>query len=1712
MSNARKEGEIEQGSSPASRGGAGVYIEGELGAFYLLAMLAGTEARGMPGVRISRVRFQGVDQGYTMDDLILEGTSPAGNALLEIQSKRDITFSPKDGTFAEVATQVARSPVREVPEERHLLAVATQRQSKSISGPYQDVLLWARAAETSREFFDRLAAKGVASDPMRTFVATFRSNLVAAGAADDDDVIWKLLRRFAILVFDFESSAPLARLHALALARQVLADEDVSQAESLWSGLIEISIAIGKVGGGISREELRAKLLGRGYRLAGDRDYRQARARLADLARMTLAGIGTTVAGVSLSRHGAVTGLNVALDEHRFVELRGRPGVGKSAVLRLVAERVGREAQLIVLDPVSTPAGGWLSFAQAIGVPGTAREFLNDLAASGGALIVIDSLDMFTDPGRQRTVNELLREAGAVPGFTVIATSRSADETCTDRWIADDVLHAFSGSHPALVGELTDEEVEFLSGKTPELRTILAPGHPAASIARNLYRLSRLLKVPASAKIRTEAALASQWWASADNAPRDVVRAGQRILAALAETSLTGGNALELPEDSAARSHLSGSLTLTEVRRDQFNFYHDVLRDWGIGSLIHEDHARLSSFNMSVPASPRVARGIEFAGRLALEEGADCTRWLSLLDRLSSAEAHSSWRRQGLLAIVRSEIGPDLLERCSKALLVRGGALFRELTTVIAAVDTISTADFLASMQVVTDKPVPKSLRSNTTGTGICLLRWVLAHSNEIPVQAIGAVIDLVEIQIPVLMALPRLASSTTTMLFNWLRQLDVREAEVTIPTDPTAERLDSDVRRRMVKDLRAVALLLSGQSPDDAKAYLREVDARRDAYKVKAIRQFSTALASAAPAELADLIANSLIEKRRRNSTYEVSDGRALSHADTDYLPASPAQPPFLELLLASPGDGLALVRRLVSATIESQSGGAEPGENGFTLVFDDGPRFFPWSQTYFWSRDQAREYSAASGLKALEAWGHHRLDAGEPVEAVLADILGPVGSCAAYLLVAVDVLISHFPSTRSALVPFLASPQLLAIERDRRGHDQMDRGFRLAVGNEPSGRVTLADLRAKPSRRATLENLLPAYLSDDPASEVLRDRLRSAVDGLQPYEKHAGFGDPSFMGRYGQNILNPENWVEVEGGRGYRSPPEEVAHLKQLSERHASFVRESEMEARIQLAIDGSEHATPATARDAVEYAGGDLLDDSDADSLKSRSTRLVATAMLVARDGDDELLDARGDWVREVIRRALAEETDRYSGSNELLQFNRPALAALALLHLWRRRGLKSDRDALVSIAARRDCGSLPAFAAALRMIADKDPQLLKASMRASFAGCIWRWHPHDEDEALQKRFEEERNAALQAAIAAEIAWLDGAGEPAWPAFPDERPILRASLRIRVPGRNEVNLDDEASEEVSDNGATIHADGESAAQWLRLLNGGDGKSFNWGGEIVRSYSGWTARLNGARLPAEAEVDHSPSEWNTQFYALYAEALMIASTDDLEAMVEQVTSLPDQSFADVAETLLHAADVLYFNDATRAPERPVELRVRMASRTMALRRWRFNYSPGDLSIDFDTGGVVAKMLLNTHKPFQGTRSYLVPAVADRLDPLLEPMRPLEAGGPTAFVALCTMNMLLVAPRARHLDFTLAAVEAWFERLPSDTGIWITMGTGRKVVEWFEVAIIEEPGLLGPAHPERARIDRVLGRLVAVGVAEAHELEKRIESAAITVSPGNIN
>lgn len=1695
-------------SSPASRGPAGAYIEGQLGALYLLALLTGNRAPGMPDARVVSVRFQGTELGFKLDDLIAFGVGPAGDSILEIQSKRDITFSPGDSVYKDVASQLARSVVGSVPADRHLLGIATQRTSRKISGAYQDVLKWARTMESAAAFFARISARGIASKDMRDFVATTRRHLVANGIADDDDAIWRLLRRMLILEFDFEATSPIARTYGNALARLALADEDVGRAEALWSRLIDLSIKTGTTGGVIDRTTLETNLVEAGFRLAGGREYGPARDRLTELAHNTLAHIGTSIAGVTLPRLEAIAAVDDAFEAHRFVEICGNPGVGKSWVLRNLAERVARHAPIIFLDRDSTPPGGWLPFSNALGIPGSAVDFLTDLAASGGAMLFIDGIDMFDDPGCQRTIAELMRAASAIPDFKVIATTRTASNVDVELWLDNQIIAAMGGALAIQVGPLSEDEVATLINQVPDFRSLLAPKHPAAGLTRNLYRLSRLLKVPSTTKIRTEAAMARLWWMSADGAPATDVRAAQRLMAALAASAMKSEQGLEVTEDSIARSHLTDALTLREVRRDRLDFYHDVLRDWAIGCYIAEHPQRLAVLDLSVPVSLRLARGIEFAARLTLESSADCSLWLQLLEQLSANGAHGSWRRQAILALPRSEAGYELLEKCSSGLLANGAALLVELCRTIAAVETMATVD-VVTMPDGAKVDLPRSNRIDVTGAALLVLRWALTHVAEISLPAISAVVELVKIQLFLLKHLPQVASQTAVMLFGWLRQLDVHDAKVTIPDERVLGRRASDERSSLIEQLRQAALFLGEFAPDELKAYLGEVGNERNSHKVDAIRCFSKVIAPVAPTELAELVLASLLQKREPRSRRDRMMGQTFTFADSSYLPASPAHPPFFDLLESAPTEGLKLIRTLVAEAITFSTDVRAPGDSGFTVDFGDGPRFFPRVDSYLWSRDQCREYSAASGLKALEAWSQQRLDDGAPVDEVLADILGPEGSCAAYLLIAVDVLLSHFDVARDALAPFIAVPELLAIDRMRQDHDHPRLGVdQFVIDKEPNAKFKLADLKGRPSRHVCLFDVVHFYLGDDPVANRLREQLDASVECLDPIQSYSNWTDARLIARAANNRLQRSNWIDIgDGYLRYQSPADETAHLEGMEKQWLANMRSSEIESRIELAVTGgSEYATAATARDAVAYASGDLPDDRDTDSLKSRSTRLIKTALLVARDGDDDLLAAEEAWVRQVVSIALEEHSDRRGGSVDELRFNRQAIAILTLIHLWARKRSEMDLRSLIRLATREDRSAAPAFSAGLGQIIIAEPKFFKAAMRAAFASITWRWKSYnEEDEAEQVLFCIARAAAVDSAVAAEIAWLDGQAEPAWPTWPEETPHLRSGSRIQVSRLTtpaEFGEDETIKPAVAEESPNIHIDSTAAAQWLAILHGAPKGAIDWRQEVVEAYVDWTARMNGLGLQVDIKIDHDPHDWNLHYYAMFAERLLDATDSSFEADLKLVTDLPDEPFGDVAQTVIHSADALYCNDPLRPATRPADLRARLAQRVMVLHRWRYADDPASSRIDMQSGGIIAKIMLNTYNPFNGAHSYLPPALFDRVDPLLPAIRPLLPGGPTAFVALCTMNLLLVGTRARHLDFLLEATEAWFGRTEAP-GLWIDLGIGQKVVQWLTAAMIQEPELLVPKHPMRARIDCMLGRLVSVGVAEAHELELKVEAAA---------
>jgi hypothetical protein len=1137
--------------------------------------------------------------------------------------------------------------------------------------------------------------------------------------------------------------------------------------------------------------------------------------------------------------------------------------------------------------------------------------------------VFLDNIDQFTTEERS-TVTDLIRAASETPGVLVVATARRASNPEDRSWLPATALEGLGHAGPVVVGELDDAEIAELRLSAPRLAGLLSDVHPARHVVRNLYRLGRLAARPAAKPApRTEIDMAVQWWETADGVRDNGHRDRSRILRAFARQAFAGSGLLDasgLP--SNALNQLVSSESLRDLGGDRFVFRHDVLRDWAIANLLLEDPAAIEQLPMHLPAPASLSRGMELRARMAIERSADSTSWQLLLDRLSSAAVHGSWRRIALLALVRSEIASELLTRTSSYLFADKASVLRELIRTTMAIDAVPAAHFLSALGF-DPTAVPASLNVPSGPSWERLILWLLSLGSRLPRTAIPDTVDLYTSWSGGMIGMDPLTPRLLERLHNWLIEIEGTSAGRRFRGEIAYERI-----RELEASLRAGFLLFCRRRPDLAADYLRALRARpRNERIVESVLKFRGSLAEAAPAELADLTATSLIRQRTRDKPrYGYDRDEPFGFLDHQFIPESPAQGPFHELLMHAPRHGLPLVRMLVDHAITFNSDGKPHGSNDIAVHFDDGTRTFPWIQTYNWSRSASSNYyCVTSALMALEAWAHKRIEKGEDFAAVLGDVLGAPGSPAAYLLVAVDLIISHWPKSAQAAVPFLAAPQLLSIDRERQMHDQMPFPDLFGLGalqSEPAGAATLKTLNDRPSRRYPLENLLPLYVSDVPAElrEKLKDLLLAEAVRLGEPATDADMRDPALVVSHALNLIDPGNWTEVDvpqsngttvRGRQYVSPAAEAKHFAALQAARAEHATDIGIEARLGSALDDPSKSSPDLPKAAIEWARRQPSPpDPDCDSADLRRSAIVTAAMIAMRDGDSVLRDGNRSWADEIFRGALHGKEDVAHRMRGGLRFNPPAVAFAGIVHALKGGLRPGDIRVLLEAAARSDPAAAHGFGAVAAQIAAIDERLPRSLLRCAFASAIRMRRRWDAPEAEAAEYAERYHRKCALAVAAELRWLDGADpEPPWPRFPDD--TARTRRRVKLPGGSDAPLAAVAPQPGQ------YSDHQAAALWLANCRGlFDAEKRPWLLDFIRAYSEWTATTNGAGFPAGEQLSHAPREWNDAYFGALAgclPAMAPAQVDELA--LDPIRSLPDEPFLDVLATFVVDVDRVFFS-----------------------------------------------------------------------------------------------------------------------------------------------------------------------------------------------------
>ncbi len=733
-----------------------------------------------------------------------------------------------------------------------------------------------------------------------------------------------------------------------------------------------------------------------------------------------------------------------------------------------------------------------------------------------------------------------------------------------------------------------------------------------------------------------------------------------------------------------------------------------------------------------------------------------------------------------------------------------------------------------------------------------------------------------------------------------------------------------------------------------------------------------------------------------------------------------------------------------------------------------------------------------------ALEGWSHVRIERGDPPAEVIADILGPAGSPAAFVLIAVDILISHWPKTLGVITPFLGAPELLSLDRTRQIHDAMPNMDIFGLGaigpKEPSGPISRVSLEGRLSRRMPLEHLLGYFTHTDGADlEGLRDLLKISAERLGPPEPDDTFADSTLMAQYALNLTDKANWQPTDEGRAYVSPSDEARHVSGLQAKNALWTTDVNIDAAIQTSLENAAQSGPELAGEAVTYAKRLEALDTPEDEIRLRRNAVISAAMLAARDGSDTLLDEHENWVRDVFESVFAS-TDRDVGRSmrDGIRYNPVAIATLGLIHLWRRRHSAADRDLLLEIAGRQT-DAAQGFGAGVRILREFEPRLIPAALRCALSAQIRpmrRWDDAEEKNSVDQARYEER---ISATIEAERAWLRGdSQEPPWPSFPAPVLHVRRGLRIgeyreRLPPPSEVRAHDEVYVQY-------------ASLWIRQLTRGcDQERPRFLPAFIDAYEDWTARANGAGYEDRIEIDERLHEWNRIFFYLLARTIPERTCEQASAAVARVIAVPDASFFDIAEKLVPALDELYFNDLGLDLPTALVLRGLIADRLVESAGWQHERERSEMSVEMRIGPAIGVMFFNNHTPFGGSRCYLTAKGVDRVDPYFPQIARLVEEGPVPFTTLLTMNLLEVSPQPKHAAFFVSSALTWLRRQPSNTSLWIESGLGERLARWLESVTSSDESLRSANHALRADMDHILARLVQIGVAEAHRVEQSL-------------
>jgi hypothetical protein len=1426
-------------TNPYTAGGGGTHLEARVAASCLVAMLCEVPIRGLPGDFAMSVKSQRAAFDDPLDDLIVDGTGSDGRATqLHLQVTNKLSFTENDEKWVDIlqrAWDTFSKPGFDPVFQR--IGVGLGTYNAKADRHYQSVLNWAVHSTDANHFSERIAQGDYSHEDKRSFMDTVRTVLgTYAARTIADDELWRFLKAFVIVHYDFQSTAS-SRDEAGAIdrLRNLLSPDRRGQAKAIWDHLVAKAGEMIPAGGGATRatlvEALKRDRMDVGPAPSLWKDIQALRRE----SRRALDDIKSHMQGLKLHRASAYQQVREALNGGgRFVQIDGGPGTGKSVLLKEIAEEYEHFGPVFVLKDTRIHPKGWAAHAHILRVSDDVSALLREFACAGEPILFIDGIDKITDPAVQLTVNDVIKAIAsedALSAWRMLVTIREQNLRHLETWLDSDALKKLP-LRTIEVKPLDEAELELVAGHFPRLSPLLTQSGGPDIILKRPFFLNALLALSANAGTAqlpaTEVELLKLWWEMGGSDRKDFADAQHRrnLLVAMAEKIAHAPNApipiRDLSPEPLAELKDAGVLRDKELGHSVV-FTHDIYEEWSLCELLVGQQANITEFLKQTGEPDALIRPVQLLGTYVLETDATSDSWKALLTNSSENTLRPVWQRTVLTSCLQSTRTTHLLGKLTEYLSENNSERLRKLLLAMTTIEVLPNPLFL-NEQIIPDltpeerakyahiDAVPKPL------TWIRFLDWLMP-------QMTSASPSLIPDLLPVFQTWQgtyagqkiRYCREIGGLSYAWLQEVEKSHH----PRDfkdyrsPFGGALSG--KKDVEKQLRALFLSSAGDVPKLVADYLRAHAASDDDVHVfrEKILKNCAMLMRYLPGPLVDFILSAYLENPFKRHDDHPFGG--LSDHDFDELgiagyrefyPASPAQAPFLGLLRLHEEEGLRLIRGFCNHSIaiwrelqtRGRSWSAPMTPIPVTLTFPWGAQTF-WGdgRAYLWFRGLWGNHAVESALMALEQWALEKLERGAPFDEVFRKVIEGQDSVAA-LGIGVSLCLAQPGASLPCAFPLVTSPYIWEWDIPRFVQESSRTN---EMGNWVHDRDKLSAVRKlnqKPHRKQDIRSLVPYFVfsGDEALIEFFTSSVLAFPEHL-PLSYEEEKESPEHIAALREKMrlfaeqADPQYFKAAPTADGnhikiWSEPPsQQTEAFKEQQQQHVQLNAYMGVALWADKSIELDKIDEKFSLEDALakaqEWDSPDLFDlDTDSLEHRHRTAAVAGTAAVAARHCSTEMwTEERAAWCLNVLERAgTAAGLMKELNVRSALLLMDPAVFAAHGYAALLARGQETDRcqQAILNLALDAVQGVQTAVFASAKYYADVRPDFYWVLLSLALKECVVRDGkiPDFHSVAWDER-EAERKLALLEQAEADLA---GDSVPAFPHIP--MPWIKAEKSAR------------------------------------------------------------------------------------------------------------------------------------------------------------------------------------------------------------------------------------------------------------------------------------------------------------------------------------------